>query len=209
MGIQSAPSPEWVIPSKPLDPLAGFLSYLVPGLGQILQGRVAKGILFFICIQTLFFWGLSLGQWKNVYLPRADDPNRFRKPEISLGPINVPFPRPLAYRVQFLGQFWVGIGAWPAVLQWLSYEDETSKGYQPNIPAAPHPILGNFMRTPPEAELNLLQTEGDKIWELGWVFTVIAGILNLMVIYDAFAGPAFPTPIAKPMGGKGEIPATT
>jgi hypothetical protein len=27
--------------------------------------------------------------------------------------------------------------------------------------------------------------------ELGWVYTVIAGVLNIMVIYDAVAGPAF------------------
>ena len=32
---------------------------------------------------------------------------------------------------------------------------------------------------------------GDKTWDLAWVYTVIAGVLNVMVIYDAFAGPAF------------------
>ncbi len=204
-GMESAPAPttEWVVPPRSLDPLAGILSYLVPGLGQIIQGRVAKGVLFFFCIHTLFFWGLSIGQWKNVYLPRADDVRRFRKPEIALGPFTVPFPRPLAYRVQFLGQFWVGMSAWPAILQWLSFEDETSTGFQMNQAIIPHPVFGMFMRTPPEAELNQLQTEGDKIWELGWAFTVIAGILNLLVIYDAFAGPAYPTPSEKPAGGKG------
>jgi len=39
--------------------------------------------------------------------------------------------------------------------------------------------------------LNELQTNGDKTWDLGWVFTVVAGVLNILVIYDAFAGPAF------------------
>jgi hypothetical protein len=29
--------------------------------------------------------------------------------------------------------------------------------------------------------------------ELGWVYTVIAGVLNIMVIYDALAGPALLT----------------
>jgi hypothetical protein len=32
--------------------------------------------------------------------------------------------------------------------------------------------------------------------DLGWVYTVIAGVLNIMVIYDAFAGPAFLAPPA-------------
>ncbi len=47
-----------------------------------------------------------------------------------------------------------------------------------------------------------MHTSGDKLLELGWVFTVIAGVLNVMVIYDALAGPAFlptdeePTPEA-------------
>ena len=41
---------------------AAFLSYLVPGLGQIYQGRIGKGILFFVCVYTLFFYGMYLGQ---------------------------------------------------------------------------------------------------------------------------------------------------
>ena len=52
--------------------------------------------------------------------------------------------------------------------------------------------LGNFQRTPSEPALNAVHTSGDKLLELGWVFTVIAGVLNVMVIYDALAGPAFP-----------------
>jgi hypothetical protein len=39
--------------------------------------------------------------------------------------------------------------------------------------------------------LNKLQRDGDKTWDLGWVYTVIAGVLNVLVIYDALAGPAF------------------
>ena len=49
---------------------AALLSYLVPGLGQIYQGRVGKGILFFVCVYTLFFYGMYLGSWQNVYLAR-------------------------------------------------------------------------------------------------------------------------------------------
>ena len=50
---------------------------------------------------------------------------------------------------------------------------------------------------PPEkVTLNKLQREGNKRWDLGWVYTVIAGVLNLLVIYDAFAGPMFRDPPA-------------
>ncbi len=192
---ESKPSTEWVVPPRKLNPLAGILSYLVPGLGQIVQGRVAKGLLFFFCIHSLFFWGLWIGHGKNVYLPRVDAPHRFSQSEVFR--VRVPLLRPLIYRFPFVGQFWVGIAAWPAIFQWLTYADETSKDFQPGEPSAPHPLLGTFMRTPSESELNRLQTEGDKIWELGWTFTMIAGVLNLLVMYDAFAGPAFPTPIRK------------
>src|SRR5438067_466518 len=35
------------LPPVKLDPLAAFLSYLIPGLGQVKQGRIGKGLLFF------------------------------------------------------------------------------------------------------------------------------------------------------------------
>jgi hypothetical protein len=86
-------------------------------------------------------------------------------------------------RPQFLGQFWVGIAAWPAVVQYVTADNPIhDKG---------HPILGNFQRTPGQEALNALNTSGDKRIDLGWVCTVIAGVLNIMVIYDALAGPAF------------------
>ena len=52
---------------------------------------------------------------------------------------------------------------------------------------------------PSERELNELQRDSDKHWDLGWVYTVIAGVLNVLVIYDALAGPAFgPGAVASP-----------
>ena len=51
--------------------------------------------------------------------------------------------------------------------------------------------FGSFQRTPREEDLNVINNTGDHLIDLGWVYTVIAGVLNIMVIYDAFAGPAF------------------
>ena len=62
-------------------------------------------------------------------------------------------------------------------------------------------VLRSFQRAPSEEELNDLQRNGNKRWDLGWVYTVIAGVLNLLVIYDAFAGPMFRDP---PPGKKEE-----
>src|SRR5262249_43188918 len=144
---------------------AAVLSYLVPGLGQIYQGRVAKGLLFMISLYALFFYGMALGSWKNVYFPetsKLNNPWGFRPPSLAN----------IYNRLQFAGQFWIGVAAWPAVYQYMTY-DELHPGSS---------IFGSFQRTPPESEINELQQQGDKTWDLGWVYTVIAGVLNILVI---------------------------
>ena len=112
----------------------------------------------------------------NVYLPDTAGPTN--------NPFNLPrFAANLYNRPQFLGQFWVGVAAWPALWQYFNYDKGHEKG---------DPVLGEFQRTPSEEALNAVHTAKDKReMELGWVYTVIAGVLNIMVIYDAVAGPAF------------------
>lgn len=167
-------------PAVKLDPLAGLLSYLIPGLGQIVQGRVGKGILFFVCLYGLFFYGLSSGQFKNVWLPKANN-----LPDVALfGRSLSGLPKAISYRPQFLGQFWIGVAAWPAIIQYAA------SGPDLNDPPRPLPILGTYMRTPSEDVLNQLQRDGNKRWDLAWVYTLIAGALNVLVIYDALAGPS-------------------
>jgi len=159
------------IPPVHLDFLAGLLSYLIPGLGQIKQGRVAKGVVFFVALYALFFYGWSLGQRKNVFL--ADSGDR--------GGLLSRLGNDLYYRPHFAGQFFIGIAAWPAVAQYINFDDKKDEG----------PIFGRMMRAPAADEINRLQREESKTWDLGWVYTVIAGVLNILVIYDAIAGPAF------------------
>src|SRR5947209_17608647 len=90
----AAPStPAAPLPPRICNPLAALLSYLVPGLGQISQGRVGKGVLFFCCIYALFFYGTLLGSGTTtvgtttyritspVYLPDTADKNN---------PLNLP-----------------------------------------------------------------------------------------------------------------------
>ncbi len=171
------PPPTPQTPPRKLDWLAAALSYLVPGLGQIYQGRAAKGTLFFVSLYALFFYGMWLGNFKNVYLPHTDtQQNLIKYPE---------FLGDLENRLHFAGQFWIGIAAWPAVVQYLS---------DPN--ADESKVFGTFERAPKESDLNTLQRNGDKRWDLGWVYTVIAGVLNFLVIFDALAGPAVPEGVA-------------
>src|SRR2546421_328584 len=128
---------------REFTPLPAVLSYLVPGLGQIAQGRIGKGLLFFVCVMSLFFYGQYLGNWSNVYLPDTSGEPKQARHE---------------------GQKRSGSEALKPNIALMDYQGKT---------------------------LNELQSEGDKRWDLGWVFTVIAGVLNVMIIYDALAGPAF------------------
>src|SRR5436309_3711541 len=109
--IPATPPANSPTPARALMPWAGVLSYLVPGLGQIYQGRVGKGVLFLVCIYTLFFYGLYQGSGTvtvgettyrvagNVYLPDSvnEATNPFGLPDLLVNLYNRP---------QFVGQFW-------------------------------------------------------------------------------------------------------
>lgn len=178
-------------PLPKLDPLGGVLSYLVPGLGQMTQGRWTKGVIFFVGLYGLFFYGMALGNMKNVYLASASTQNS------SVGK----FFSDLYNRPHFAGQMWIGVAAWPALVQYANYSAAQDRG----------PVFGTFQRTPSANEINDLQRSTNKLFDLAWVYTVIAGVLNILVIYDAIAGPAFREIKAKPATEtteKKEAPAT-
>lgn len=176
------PAPASAAPPPPvkLDFVAAALSYLIPGLGQLTQGRVRKGLLFLVCLYALFFYGMYLGQGKNVYLPYYHPEERGTLSRVASD---------LYARFQFVGQFPIGMAAWPAVYQYFVYSPDDK-----------NPPLHGWMRAPGMDEINQLQRDSDKTWDLGWVYTVIAGVLNVLVIYDALAGPAFREVKASPPG---------
>jgi hypothetical protein len=171
--MSSAPSVN-VIP-RPHEPstVAAILSYLVPGLGQIYQGRFGKGFLFMVALLGMFTLGQAMGNWQNVYVPPPENqPNGPGAPG--------KLPSSLLTRWHYLGQFWIGVYAWPALYQYFQPPPPPNAGF-----------WENFQRTPDEKDVNEFLIKSDKTPDLGWVYTVIAGMLNILVIYDAFAGPAF------------------
>lgn len=137
--------------------LAAALAWLVPGLGHVYQGRVAKGMLYFVCLVGLFAWGLRLGEGKVAYW--AWDVER---------------------RQIIAGGCRMGIGVFsiPAVLQWR------------REPVGGIPWLNGFLAPPTVAELRELNARLNPAWEIATLFTMIAGLLNVLVIWDAYRGPA-------------------
>ncbi len=152
--------------------LAALLAWLVPGMGHLYQGRTGKGLLFFICILGTFLFGLWLGEGKVVYASSpGDEP----------------------WRWQYYCQLGVGLPAMPALVERSRAESGKT------------PLLGGWMRPPKNAptewiddskhvstqpnELAMWTVKMHPKYELGTVYTVIAGLLNILVICDAYGGP--------------------
>ena len=142
---------------------AAFLAWLVPGLGHFYQGRTGKGILYAVCILGLYLMGMVMGEGKIVYWRWVN-----------------PFNNPEKFCLYYLGQFFAGLPALPALVQ------STLQLYHWD------PILWGFMAEPSQLALNSLQTRLGKLVEIGTIYTTVSGLLrNILAIYDAYDGPAY------------------
>ena len=153
------------------DPfLAAFLAWLIPGAGHWYQGRKHKAVLFFVWILGTFVFGLYLGEGRVVYASLRESDRR----------------------LPYLCQIGVGLPAMPALVQAAR---KTPLKF---------PIYEDFMAPPQisliqnqEDELDRLQKRLHRYWEFGTVYTMIAGLLNILAIYDAWGGPAFATAVKR------------
>lgn len=155
------------------DPaIAAFLAWLIPGAGHFYQRRYPKAILFAVCILGTFFYGLYLG---------SDS-------EIGWGRVVYISWRPSDSRWNYIAQAFIGAPAFPALIQ------------AARVKGGEAPYLHGLM-APPALGPNEGRTTVDEIhrrlgryFELGTVYTMIAGLLNVLAIWDAYAGPVFPEP---------------
>ena len=139
--------------------MAAFLAWFLPGLGHFYQRRYAKAALFSICILGTFFYGFALGDGKVVYYSLRQNDIRYC----------------------YFFQVGAGLPALPALVQGMRSEP-----------------LGTFMAPPRlskndpggvEDDLHSWNYKMPTLFEMGSVYTTIAGLLNLLAIYDAYAGP--------------------
>jgi hypothetical protein len=166
------------------DPrLAAFLAWLVPGLGHFYQGRTGKGVLFFVCILGTFFYGLYIGGGRVVYASTS-----------------AVVSRQFLERWQYICQVGVGLPALPALIQTIRVEGHNAPLFGDNFlrpPRIPPPgaqgvfesedEFGNIVKHPDE--LSKWNYDLGESFEIGTVFTVIAGLLNILAIFDAYGGP--------------------
>jgi len=153
-------------------PVAALLAWLWPGAGHIYQRRFGKAILYMVCILGIYFLGFAIGGGHVVYAS-------FEKQD---------------RRLPFICQVGVGIPALPAVVQAVRMHVLSN----PNNPK--EPLFNGFMAPPkkfnPDHRDELADWHRDFKFrfELGTLFTMVAGLLNILAVYDAGCGPVFMRP---------------
>ena len=207
MGRPASPTPPRFVAISPDDgtaidlknpAVAALLSWLVPGLGQLYQGRSLKGAVFMASLLAALGAGLWIGGGNVVYA--------------SWGPAEK--------RWAFLCQAGIGAAALPAVLQSyllngpakqplaaspafappLARGQLVSEAYARRLTAGDSGIApedfrrqaGGMVRYQPSrpgGQLSLWQLRLGRFFDIGSLYTMLAGLLNLLVIYDAWAGP--------------------
>lgn len=161
--------------------LAALLAWLVPGAGHYYQGRRSKAALFFLVIMTTYFIGFAIGGGHVVYASWVPGDKRWH----------------------YVCQLGAGAVSLPALIQanhlhkntdFTSPTGQTRRDFKP--------YWGGFM-APPRRPVQEDKADDIAAWyarlgagyEMGTWYTMIAGLLNILVIYDAFSGP-LSTPIS-------------
>jgi hypothetical protein len=145
---------------------AALLAWLWPGAGHLYQRRYAKAVLFMVCILGTYFFGLALGEGKVVYAAWNQYDRRWQYP-LQLG---------------------VGLPAMPALVQSFV------------VRRGGEPLFGGLMRPPAPphgfdpGELAVWQKDLNLRFELGTLYTMVAGLLNILAIWDAYGGPVISEP---------------
>ncbi len=154
-------------------PLAALLAWLVPGAGHFYQRRHTKGAIYFVSIVLLWVMGFSLGGYHVVYASW----------------------QPTDRRWHYILQSGMGAAALPALVQSNRIADYTDRrtgwtreDYEPlwsGFMAPPHrPVLDDNTD-----EVSAWYARYGAGYEMGTWYTIIAGLLNLLVVYDAYSGP--------------------
>ena len=183
------PAPEVVDLKEPA--LAALLGWVIPGLGHWYQGRRAKAVLFFVCIMGTFVYG--------VYLTSSNAPVDNKKDTtIGWGRAVYFSWRDNDRRLPYLCQIGIGLPALPALIQANRMANNQKVWWHgfmapPRLPGLPVAGRGEDQNldqpTPHDLHRQL-----HRFFELGTVFTMVGGLLNVLAMYDAWGGPVAAPP---------------
>jgi hypothetical protein len=178
--------------------VAAALSWLVPGLGQLYQGRVLKGGIFMVSLLAALLAGLWIGGGKVVYQSWRPGEKRWAflcqagiggialPAMLQSSLVNGPTKQPLAALPWFTPPLVRGQLVSEAYARRLADGD-------PDIAAEDfRRQAGGLARYEPRhtgGQLSLWHLRLGRFFDIGSLYTMLAGLLNLLVIYDAWAGP--------------------
>lgn len=249
--------------------ISGILAFLLPGAGHFYQGRLFKGLIYFVCIHGAFFTGMCLGEGMTVHHKVVSNAKGWQRISLSYAAqfgsgvwampalvqarrvVDKENQKAFVLQAQLTSSFrgnleaqgpgsqdWEGTlvgtislepvqgptvrdveGTFHGTLNGKPVDLELSGGFSLDKPigassgralqirgkrpanASPNldlVILGtiprplwNWYEVPPEtAELQEITGRLGKYFELALVFTWIAGLLNVLAIWDCVKGPS-------------------
>ena len=191
------------------DPaLAALLAWLVPGLGHLYQGRWAKAALYFLSIMGLFSYG--------VYLSSSNQPCRQGGDKIGWGRAIYFAWQKDDHHLPYLCQIGVGLPALPAIVQayrmgnrqqvwwggFMAPPWPSDQARRAAVDAAQQAARRDGGNDGDNANLNQptlddLNRRLPRDFDLASFFTMVAGLLNVLAIFDAWAGPVIVEPARK------------
>jgi hypothetical protein len=182
--------------------LAALYAWLLPGAGHFYQKRYTKGALFSLAILTTYFVGFWLGDGRVVYASLKENDVRWQFfVQVFVGAPTFPALVQALRDSERDDPLWIRNYRFPA--DEVGDDDDVYKPFTRITDPADLERLGKraipdgFMAAP-RGKVSLNSPDVLSAWhaelghhfDLGTLYTFIAGLLNLLVIYDAFAGPA-------------------
>jgi len=207
--------PEIVYPQEQGEPVvvnlgnpyvAAALGWLIPGAGHFYQRRYAKGLLFMLCVLVTYFVGLGFGHGRVVYASYRPNDFRWQYPlfQVHCGVVALP-AIVQAYKTKDGDDpYFVMCERYPPPKECEEERCDPTLAFtriEEDPAVMPKTILKDgFMAPPPgvpdpinQDVLGRWHFDYKHFYELGTLYTMVAGVLNLLVVYDAFCGPAILT----------------
>jgi hypothetical protein len=192
---------------KPASPIiVGISAWLMPGLGYWLIGQRWRGITVLVSIMVLFILGVLIGGIRVVDPPgygqygyQAQLVEREGKDRTEIVRIDPSSPaeedRPGSRNDRPIGwaltnsptQFFSEIGNKPWFIGQILCGPISLAMSSVSIHEA-HPVLdahGNFVKTSSGALQEAVPASHSRSWEIGTLYTAVAGMLNLLAIIDS------------------------
>jgi len=155
-------------------PFVAVAAWLIPGAGYMLLGQFARGLSIGMTICLLFVSGVLIGGIRVIDVPGfdrlgekkivlRDDPSRKAGPANRVWALGAEPMRTVFEKPWFVGQVLTG----PICAAAGYWSVQVSKADNPG------------------AVVSSVSTSHSRVWEIGTLYTAVAGMLNLMAIIDS------------------------